>query len=145
MEKMDQPSANCNHARMAETLNDLKIYVERAAQEGTAVQEVEAALWSRVLPLGKQARELLFALVGPGDVGESVGLPDGAEVRRLEAKHPRVSQSVLGRFEVERVVYGTREGQKIESVPFAPQLQVPASAFSYLLQDWSPSLAVEQA
>ncbi len=145
MEKMDQPSANCNHARMDETLNDLKIYVERAAQEGTAVHEVEAALWSRVLQLGKQALELLFALVGPGDVGESVVLPDGAEVRRLEAKHPRVYQSVFGRFEVERVVYGTREGQKIEYVPFDTQLQLPASDFSYLLQDWSQSLAVEQA
>ena len=145
MEKMDQLSADCNHAPMDHTLNDLKTYVERAAQEGTAAHEVEAAIWSRVLQLGKQALELLFALVGPGDVGDSVVLPDGAEVRRLAAKHPRVYQSVFGRFEVERVVYGTREGQKIEYVPFDTQLQLPESDFSYLLQDWSQSLAVEQA
>lgn len=144
MEKMDQPRANCNPTPMDHTLHDLKTYVERAAQAGTAAHEAEAAIWSRVLPLGKQALELLFALVGPGDVGDSVVLPDGAEVRRLAAPHPRVYQSVFGRFELERVVYGSRARQKIEYIPFDTQLQLPASDFSYLLQDWSQSLAVEQ-
>jgi hypothetical protein len=113
MEKMDQTRTDCNLARMDATLKDLKTYVERAAQERLAAHEVEATIWRRVLQLGKQALELLFALVGPGDVGEAIVLPDGGEVRRLETTHPRVYQSVFGRFEVERVVYGTREGQKI--------------------------------
>ncbi len=59
MEKMDQLSADCNHAPMDHTLNDLKTYVERAAQEGTAAHEVEAAIWSRVLQLGKQALDVV--------------------------------------------------------------------------------------
>ena len=58
MEKMDQASANCTYAPMDHTLNDLKTYVERAAGEGTAAHEAEAAIWSRVLQLGKQALEL---------------------------------------------------------------------------------------
>jgi len=95
------------------------------------------------LQLGHQALGLLFTLVGPGDVGEVVVLPDGRQVRRLEAPHSRVYQSVFGRFEVGRVVYGSREGQKIEYVPFDTQLQLPESDFSYLLQDWTQSLAVE--
>jgi hypothetical protein len=113
MEKMDHTRTNGNLARMDDTLKDLKTYVERAAQERLAAHEVEATLGRRVLQLGQQALELLFALVGPGDVGEAIVLPDGGEVRRLETTHPRVYQSVFGRFEVERVVYGTREGQKI--------------------------------
>jgi len=145
MEKMDQTRTDCNLARMDATLKDLKTYVERAAQERLAAHEVEATIWRRVLQLGKQALELLFALVGPGDVGEAIVLPDGGEVRRLETTHPRVYQSVFGRFEVERVVYGTREGQKIAYVPFDTQLQLPASDFSYLLQDWAQSVAVENA
>lgn len=145
MEKMDQTRTDCNRARMDDTLNDLKTYVERAAQERIAAHEVEADIWRRVLQLGKQALELLFALVGPCDVGESIVLPDGGEVRRLETIHPRVYQSVFGRFEVERVVYGTRAGQKREYVPFDTQLQLPASDFSYLLQDWAQGLAVENA
>src|SRR5919106_1419736 len=145
MEKMEQMSADCNPERMAHTLNDLKSYVERAAQQDVAAHEVEAEIWRRVLQLGHQALDLLFHLVGSGDVGETAALPDGREVRRLEGLHARVYQSVFGRFEVERTVYGSREGQKIEYVPFDTQLQLPESDFSYLLQDWCQGLAVEHA
>src|SRR5881392_3590950 len=69
--------------------------------------------------------------------------PDGQEIRRLERLHPRVYQSVFGRFELERMVYGTREGQKIAYVAFDTQLQLPESDFSYLLQDWAQSFTVE--
>ncbi len=145
MEKMEQTSADCNPERMDHTLNDLKRYVERAAEQGVAAHEAEAEIWHRVLQLGRQALGLLFHLVGSGDVGETAALPDGQEVRRLEGLHTRVYQSVFGRFEVERTVYGSREGQKIEYVPFDTELQLPESDFSYLLQDWCQGLAVEQA
>jgi hypothetical protein len=145
MEKMEQTSADCNPERLDHTLNDLKSYVERAAKQGLAAHEVEADIWRRVILLGHQALDLLFHLVGSGDVGESTALPDGREVRRLEGLHPRVYQSVFGSFEVERTVYGSREGQKIEYVPVDTQLQLPESEFSYLLQDWAQSVAVEQA
>jgi len=46
---------------------------------------------------------------------------------------------------LERTVYGSREGQAIAFVPLDNRLQLPASAFSYVLQDWDQSLAVEQA
>jgi hypothetical protein len=98
-------------------LNDLKAYVARSARQGVAAHEVEAGIWQRVLQLGRQALGLLFRLVGPGDRGESIILPDGHEVHRLETPHARVYQSVFGRFELERVVYGTREGQKIIHIP----------------------------
>jgi hypothetical protein len=145
MEKMEQTSADCNLERMDHTLNDLKSYVERAAKQGVAAHEVEAAIWRRVLLLGHQALELLFHLVGSCDVGETTALPDGREVRRLEGPHPRVYQSVFGAFEVARTVYGSREGQKIAYVPVDTRLQLPESDFSYLLQDWAQGLAVEQA
>lgn len=145
MEKMDQTSADCKRERMDHTLNDLKAYVERAAREHTAAHEVETGIWRQVLQLGHQALEVFFTRVGPGDVGELVVLPEGREIRRLDTRHPRVYQSVFGRFELERVVYGSREGQKIEYVPFDTQLQLPESEFSYVLQDWSQGLAVEQA
>jgi hypothetical protein len=145
MEKMDQTSADCKRERLDSTLNDLKTYVERAAREGTAAHEVETSIWRQVLQLGYQALAMFFMRVGSGDVGEAVVLPDGREVRRLATRHPRVYQSVFGRFELERVAYGSREGQKIEYVPFDTQLQLPDSEFSYVLQDWSQGLVVEQA
>ena len=145
MEKMEQMSADCNPESMDQALNDLKSYVERAAEQGFAAHEVEAGIWRRVLRLGHQALALLFQLVGSGDLGESTELPDGREVRRLEGLHPRAYQSVFGAFEVARTVYGSREGQKIEYVPVDTQLQLPESDFSYLLQDWCQGLAVEHA
>lgn len=145
MEKMKQTTADCNPEPMDETLNDLKSYVERAAEQGFAAHEVETDIWRRVLQLGHQALARLFELVGSGDVGETATLSDGREVRRLEGLHSRLYQSVFGTFEVERTVYGSREGQKIEYVPVDTQLQLPESEFSYLLQDWCQSLAVEHA
>ena len=144
MTMMTSTGTEGNSASLDHTLSELKSYVETAAQDGVAAHEVEHELWRRVVLLGKQALELLFTLVGPGDMGESVVLPDQREVRRLAGPHPRVYQSVFGRFELDRVVYGTRDGQKIDSVPFDTRLQLPQSEFSYLLQDWSQGLAVEQ-
>ena len=143
MESMTQTCPDSNHEAWEPALNDLKAYVQRAARQGSAAHEAEAGIWHRVLQLGHQALGLLFRLIGPGDMGETVVLPDGQEVRRLERSHPRVYQSVFGRFEVERVVYGAREGQKIAYVPFDTQLELPESNFSYLLQDWAQSFAVE--
>ena len=143
MEQMPQTSDACHRDAMAHTWTDLKGYVDRAAQQGIAAHEVEAGIWRRVLQLGHQALELLCALVGPGDVGEAVVLPDGRAVRRLATTHPRGYPSVCGRLEVERGVYGTRAGQQLDSVPVDTQLQWPESDFSYLLQAWAQSFAVE--
>src|SRR4029450_3249012 len=107
MESMTQSHSESKGDALEGALNELKAYVDRAARQGVVVHEVEAGIGRRVLHLGRQALGLLFRLVGPGDRGESVLLPDGHEVRRLETPHARVYQSVFGRFELERVVYGT--------------------------------------
>jgi len=52
--------------------------------------------------------------------------------------------SIFGAFELQRTVYGSRAGQVLEFVPLDNRLQLPPSVFSYLLQDWDQSLAVEQ-
>jgi PAS domain-containing protein len=59
--------------------------------------------------------------------------------------HRRPYQSIFGRYELERTVYGSREGQKIEFVPLDQRLGLPDNDFSYLLQDWTQALGVEQA
>ena len=53
--------------------------------------------------------------------------------------------SIFGRFDLQRVAYGTRESQAITFVPLDKRLQLPESDFSYVLQDWDQELAVEQA
>src|SRR5262249_46674270 len=53
--------------------------------------------------------------------------------------------SIFGAFDLPRTVYGSREGQAVTFVPLDNRLQLPASVFSYVLQDWDQALAVEQA
>ena len=85
----------------------------------------------------------LFALLGPGDVGETATLGDGRTVRHLSELHHRPYQSPFGDFDLKRFVYGTREGQEIELVPLDERLALPAGKFSYLLQEWDQSEVME--
>ena len=124
---------------------ELLDHVHHAAREGTPAHEVEKALWGKVLTLGHQALGLFFHLQGTGDLGETVPLPDGQTARRLEQTHPRAYRSVFGDFTLDRAVYGTREGQKIDFVPLDTRLQLPQSDYSYLLQQWDAALGCEAA
>lgn len=123
----------------------LDAFIEAAAREGKAVHEVEKGLWQELLRLGQRCLANFFTLVGDGDMGETVPKDDGQEWHRLEQRHGRRYVSIFGTFRLERVVYGSREGQKIEFVPLDNRLQLPASVYSYLLQDWSQGLCVESA
>jgi hypothetical protein len=115
-----------------------------AAANDQAVHEVEGGLWDWLLRVGRQALGAFFAGLGSGDVGATLILPDGQETHRLEQLHPRRYVSIFGVFELQRTVYGSREGQALTFVPLDNRLQLPATAFSYLLQDWDQALAVEQ-
>ncbi len=128
---------------LLETARDIVRFVEDAYKAGDAAHEVEGGLFRKLIELGYQALAMFFSLCGDGDEGQAVILPDGRRVRRLEELHPREYLSVFGLYELSRVVYGTREGQKIEYVPLDTKLKLPESKFSYLLQDWDQSLAVE--
>lgn len=123
---------------------DLQSCVRNAAQEGGALHEVERELWRHLLRLGRAALGQVFALVGTGDVGETLTV-NGEAYRRLPETHQRRYVSIFGVFSLARAVYGSRAGQKIDYVPLDNRLQLPESAFSYLLQDWDQSLCVEQA
>ncbi len=131
--------------QIQQTVANLSSFVEAAAREGTAVHEVEKGLWQTLLRLGQHCLSHFFALLGDGDLGETVCSDDGQQWQRLDEPHPRRYVSIFGTFELLRIVYGSREGQKIEFVPLDNRVQLPASVYSYLLQDWSQQLCVESA
>jgi hypothetical protein len=115
-----------------------------ALAEGRPVHEVEAGLWDLALQIGRRGLTAFLDAHGSGDLGVIATLPDGQEVQRLEELHARRYVSIFGAFTLERTVYGSREGQALEFVPLDNRLQLPANAFSYVLQDWDQSLAMEQ-
>ena len=131
--------------KLSALYENLKDTVVRAVREGLPLHEVEKAIWEQLLRLGREALTQVFTLLGNGDLGETVELPDGRCCQRLPQEHQRRYVSIFGAFVLSRVAYGSRAGQKIEFVPLDNRLQLPASAFSYLLQDWDQSLCVEQA
>ncbi len=124
---------------------ELTHLVVQAAQKGQPVHEVEKAIWQQVLRIGRQALGQFFRLLGSGDLGETVTLPEGQSCQRLEELHERRYVSIFGEFKLQRTVYGSRERQKIEFVPLDNRLQLPHSVFSYVLQDWDQGFCVEQA
>ena len=130
--------------QIVESMTELADYVREQAQGAPAAHEVERAIWKRVLQMGWWALNYFFSCAGDGDLGAEIDLPDGRRVRRLPERHVRHYRSVFGELPVERAVYGSREGQRIEHVPLDAQLQLPEGKFSYLLQDWDQSLVVEE-
>jgi hypothetical protein len=112
--------------------------------DGRPLHQVEGGLWDLVLQVGRRALDAFLARHGTGDQGATVTLPDGREVHRLEDLHARRYVSIFGPFALSRTVYGSREGQALEFVPLDNRLQLPQGAFSYLLQDWDQSLAMEE-
>ena len=99
--------------------------VQTMFQQGRTAHAVETGLWERMLKLGRSIFGAWLELSGDGDAGDRMVLEDGREVRRLEALHRREIQNVFGLFPLHRVVYGTREGQKIEAVPLDQRLGRP--------------------
>jgi hypothetical protein len=133
------------NAGLLALLTEVRAALGRAAADGTALHEVEPTVWQTVLRLGHALLAEFLARLGTGDLGETVRLPDGRAGHRLAALHERRYVSVFGEFRLRRTVYGSREGQKIDFVPLDNRLQLPAGAFSHLLQDWDQSLCVEEA
>ena len=113
-------------------MEELQGFIRTAARTGLSVHEVEQGLFKRLLALGYELQQGFFALLGDGDQGETVTTSEGRVLHRLPSLHRRPYQSIFGPFELERVVYGTREGQRIEHVPLDARLRLPAGKFSYL-------------
>lgn len=126
------------------TVDSLRDLIVESVREGREAHEVEELLFRSVLKLAAQFMEAFFEMVGAGDVGETVELPDGRIVKRLDPQ-PRTYRSVFGDFQITRFVYAVRQGQKIELEPTDQQLGLPESDFSYLLQEWGQLLGVEHA
>jgi len=124
---------------------ELQESVWAAAKEGRPIHEVERALWRRLRQMGHEALGEFLRLQGDGDMGETVTLPSGEVCQRLQDLHERRYVSIFGAFRLPRVVYGSREKQKIDFVPLDNRLQLPEIVFSYVLQDWDQSLCVEEA
>jgi hypothetical protein len=143
MKSMNDATGEIERQALVNEFSEILGFVQAAFEQGRTAHEVETGLWERMRKLGGSLFGAWLAFFGDGDAGERVVLEDGREVRRLGALHRREIRNVFGLFELQRVVYATREDQKIEAVPLDERLGLPQGKCSYLLQDWDQHLAVE--
>ncbi len=98
-------------------LQDLLSFTQEAARTQQRIDQVERELMRRLLAMGLTLLQLFVAEHGDGDVGPTAPADDGHTLHRLPQPHDRRYVSIFGELEISRVVYGTREGQKIERAP----------------------------
>ena len=118
--------------------------VESACREGAVAHEMERRLFKSLLEVGRLLLEEFFRLNGTGDEGEHREMPEGKMLKRMPEAHVKQYLSVFGEIQVKRTVYAVRQGQKIECVPLDARLELPEGKYSYLLQEWSQSLSVDE-
>ena len=121
----------------------LRDYVDRAARDGQRIDTVERELFRQLLGLGHSLLSAFVAQQGDGDLGPQAEVPDGRVVRRFPGPHDRRYVSIFGELTIARIVYGSREGQRIERVPLDERLGLPEGDFSYVLEDWSQRLCLK--
>jgi hypothetical protein len=120
-------------------------FVRQAADDGLRIDSVERDLMRQLLALGYTLLCSFVAGRGDGDVGPEVTTPEGDTARRLPERHDRRYVSIFGELTIPRVVYGTREGQKIEWVPLDERLGLPEGDFSYVLEDWGQRFCLKES
>ncbi len=121
----------------------LRDFVQQAARDGQRIDSVEREVFRQLLGLGHTLLSAFVAAHGDGDLGPQAETPEGRTVRRLPERHDRRYMSIFGELTIDRVAYGTREGQRIERVPLDERLGLPEGDFSYVLEDWGQRLCLK--
>jgi hypothetical protein len=119
--------------------------LQRSAERGDAVHEVEEMTWGGLLETG---REMMVAFIERQE--EELPRPEvieyeGKQLQRLPERRVRAYVSAFGPTAFERDVYATRETQRQEVVPLDAKLGMPQSDTSYLLQKWSGTQFVKES
>jgi len=143
MDRMPQLIGEINLQEALELLYKLAEFLGQARHEGTAAHEVERKIFEDMLQMGQSLLQEFITSCGTGDEGEEHTLPDGRKLKRMPELHSKPYQTVFGEIKIERAVYASRPGQKIEYAPLDAHLQLPEDKYSYLLLEWSQGMAVD--
>ena len=131
--------------KVAKVFSEVLNKVQRAAERGDAVHEVEEMTWSGLIETG---REMVVAYIK--EQAEELPRPElieheGKTLQRLPEQRTRPYVSAFGPTPFQRDVYATRETQRQEVVPLDAKLGMPESDTSYLLQKWSGKQFVKES
>lgn len=137
---MDQPS---KFERVDEIVSELKSIATKAFQEGQAFDQTERILLQQLRKLGLELLKSAIKSAGDGDVGPTVE-KNGCHYKQLR-KRSRRYRSIFGDLQMERFVYGTRENEAIQSIPFDEHFGLPENDYSLVLESWIGMLATDSS
>jgi hypothetical protein len=131
--------------KAAEVFSEVLNKLQRSAERGDALHEVEEVSWNGLIAMG---REMIVAYIQRQE--EDLPRPEvieheGNKLRRLPERRTRPYVSAFGPTPFARDVYATRETQRQEVVPLDAKLGMPESDTSYLLQKWSGTQFVKES
>jgi hypothetical protein len=127
---------------LAEELHDL---VRSSVQEGATLDQLERAVFQRVLAMGRTALDLFVHAQGDGNLGETLTTTEGTSLQRSETVHTRTIRTVFGEHSFQAYVYAPGPKRKIALRPIDARLNLPDGPASYLLQEFSQLFCVEKA
>jgi hypothetical protein len=112
--------------------------------QGLRIDEVERALFDRVLSLGRYLLEAFAAAAGDGDHGETFER-NGQTLQRSFKRKTKSYRSIFGVLSIARYVYSLGAKRKIEWAPVDARLGLPAGEQSYVLEDWMQRVCVKES
>lgn len=131
--------------RIDELAAQLKTIVQSAAQNSQSFDHTERSVRDLVRKMACQAIELFIQLQGDGDLGQSINTPDGKTLHRSEATQRTNIRSTFGMHTFEQFTYAPGVKKAIELRPISARMSLPQRQWSFLLQELSQMLAVDQA
>jgi len=147
--KIVESAQRCNPEQIAGNMNSLvdqlKATVRSAAEAGESFDSVERKTLDSVLQIGHQALELLLSLQGSGDLGEHIKTADDKIASRSQKPSNTKLRSIFGEHEFEQFTYASGKNKPIRLRPISARLSLPAGRWSFLLQEFSQMLGVDQA
>jgi hypothetical protein len=131
--------------KVAKAFSEVLNKLQRAAERGDAVHDVEETTWNGLIETG---REMVVAYIKKQE--EEIPRPkviehEGKTLHRLPRRRRRPYVSAFGPTPFWRDVYAERETQRHEVVPLDAKLGMPEGNTSYLLQKWCGTKCVKES
>jgi len=147
--KIVESTQKCNPEQIANNMSSiveqLKATVRSAAKAGDSFDSVERKAIESVLQIGFEAMQLLVGLQGDGNLGEEIQTADEKIAKRGEVKSTTRLRSIFGEHSFEQFTYASGKNKPISLRPISARLSLPAERWSFLLQEFSQMLSVDQA
>ena len=131
--------------RIDQFAQTLKAKVREAARSGDSFDSIEREIHKMILSVGRQAVDLFVHLQGDGDLGERLTTQDGVALRRSDSKANSTIRSIFGTHRFQQFTYAPGPKKTITLRPISARMSLPASGWSYLLQQWTQMLCVDSA